>query len=275
MSGPSERVVKRLFALSRNQCAFSNCTMAIVQPDSGTVTGKICHIKAKSSDGPRYDPKQSEEERHGFENLILLCGIHHDIIDDQPKEYSVEKLKQMKAAHEQNSFGLIEISKTEAALAYALYNSYQHIEAHDESQVMVNSPGAVQARNVTIKTNSKKPPTIQPTDAIGANIELRAYTEYLIKRYIEWRKKGVGQKKDKRPFHPSMIHQLIERTFGARTYLVSQKRFQELVEFLQSAIDNTIIGKLNTYRNYHSYAEHLDLLSKKKSKTKSERTIVP
>ena len=31
---------------------------------------------------------------HGFGNLILMCPIHHDVIDDQPETYTTEKLPQ-------------------------------------------------------------------------------------------------------------------------------------------------------------------------------------
>jgi len=56
----------------------------LVEEPSGTLVGKVCHIKAKSS-GPgskRYDKNQTDEERHGLGNLIALCPKHHDVIDD-------------------------------------------------------------------------------------------------------------------------------------------------------------------------------------------------
>jgi hypothetical protein len=73
---------------------------------SGKVTGRICHIKASNQHGPRYDPNQTDEERHGFDNLILMCPIHHDVIDSDIESYTVERLKGIKAAHEsQNAQG--------------------------------------------------------------------------------------------------------------------------------------------------------------------------
>ena len=39
------------------------------------------------------------EERNKYDNLILMCKVHHKIIDDQPNTYTVEVLKSMKAAH--------------------------------------------------------------------------------------------------------------------------------------------------------------------------------
>jgi hypothetical protein len=82
VTGPSVAVIKRLFAKSGNKCAFKSCVSPLV--DGKKVIGKICHIKAKSEGGARYDPLQTAAERHDYENLILLCGRHHDVIDDEP-----------------------------------------------------------------------------------------------------------------------------------------------------------------------------------------------
>jgi len=97
VSAPSHVTVKRLFAHSGNRCAFAKCENRLVQ--DGTIVGEICHIKAASANGPRYDPEQTPEERHGFDNLILLCAIHHKIIDDDPEAYTVERLAKLKEEH--------------------------------------------------------------------------------------------------------------------------------------------------------------------------------
>lgn len=100
MTSPSVPTIKRLFALSGNQCAFPSCLLPIVDQPSGKVTGRICHIKAKQPGGPRYDPNQSDDERHSFDNLLLLCPIHHDVIDSDTESYTVERLIQIKSKHE-------------------------------------------------------------------------------------------------------------------------------------------------------------------------------
>ncbi len=87
---PSESVIKRLFGRSGNRCAYPKCTAEIVQ--GGTVVGKICHIKAVNENGPRYDAAQSAAERHGYDNLILLCANHHTVIDDDPEAFTVDRL---------------------------------------------------------------------------------------------------------------------------------------------------------------------------------------
>jgi hypothetical protein len=100
-STPSVATIKRLFGTSGNRCAFPRCTSSLI--DGSTVVGKICHIKAQSEGGPRYDPNQTPEERHGFDNLILMCGRHHDVIDDDQEAYTVEYLQRLKRKHEESA----------------------------------------------------------------------------------------------------------------------------------------------------------------------------
>ena len=69
---PSLPTKKRLFALSSNRCAFPRCTQTLV--DGDTVVWKICHIKGARAGSARYDRDQSAAERHGFDNLMLMCG---------------------------------------------------------------------------------------------------------------------------------------------------------------------------------------------------------
>jgi hypothetical protein len=102
--GPSERTIKRLFALSSNRCAFPRCPIALVQGD--TVVGEVCHIKAANPGGPRYDERQTNAERHAFANLILMCGTHHTVIDADEEAYTVERLVKLKAEHEKGAVTL-------------------------------------------------------------------------------------------------------------------------------------------------------------------------
>lgn len=51
--------------------------------------------------GPRYNERQTDEERRAYENLLLLCHPHHVEIDnDDNNEYPVEKLRDIKQVHE-------------------------------------------------------------------------------------------------------------------------------------------------------------------------------
>lgn len=51
--------------------------------------------------GPRYNERQTDEERRAYENLLLLCHPHHVEIDnDDDNEYPVDRLRDIKQVHE-------------------------------------------------------------------------------------------------------------------------------------------------------------------------------
>ena len=96
---PTTATVKRLFAVSGNQCAFEKCEVTLVDKKSGKVTGRICHINARREGGPRFDPLQSEDNNRGFDNLILMCPYHHDVIDADIISYTKDRLISLKVTH--------------------------------------------------------------------------------------------------------------------------------------------------------------------------------
>jgi hypothetical protein len=70
--------------------------------DSGTLLGKIAHICGAKPMAARYEKTQTEQDRHHLDNLILVCGPCHDIIDDPDNaaEYHAPKLRKFKKRHE-------------------------------------------------------------------------------------------------------------------------------------------------------------------------------
>jgi len=113
-SGPSRPTTKRLFAVSGNLCAFPKCTTALVDPRSGSIVGEICHIKGEKPGAARYDAEQTNEQRHEFANLILLCNIHHKIVDDDDTAYTLGRLIQMKQEHETRYAGGVPLDEAAA-----------------------------------------------------------------------------------------------------------------------------------------------------------------
>ena len=95
---PKLDVIRRLFALSGNICAFPGCNHSLIS-DSGKFIGQICHIEAAEKGGERYNPNQSDEDRRAFENLVLMCYEHH-IETDDVLIFPVSELKKIKAEHE-------------------------------------------------------------------------------------------------------------------------------------------------------------------------------
>lgn len=98
---PTTSTIKKLFAYTGNQCAMPNCTELLVD-SSGTMLGKIAHICAAEPGGPRYETAMTDEDRRAEANLFIICGKHHDIIDDRKNESSwpAELLRKHKRDHE-------------------------------------------------------------------------------------------------------------------------------------------------------------------------------
>lgn len=94
---------KILWGRSGNLCA--KCRREVVAArtitDAEAVVGDEAHIAAQSPDGPRYGQLAEGMRVDSYDNLILLCRIDHKIVDDQPKHYTVDVLREMKAKHEQ------------------------------------------------------------------------------------------------------------------------------------------------------------------------------
>jgi hypothetical protein len=99
-----EPVVKRLYALSGNRCAFPGCeirlTDQVAPGEPPTNLGKIAHIVGLGRQGPRADSTIPIKDLNRVENLLLLCGVHHDLVDANPRIYSVEVLAACKDNHE-------------------------------------------------------------------------------------------------------------------------------------------------------------------------------
>jgi TPR repeat protein len=62
--------------------------------------GEIAHIVADSPNGPRGDSPLTAAARNDYQNLILLCNQHHQLIDSQPNSWTVARLQEMKSDHE-------------------------------------------------------------------------------------------------------------------------------------------------------------------------------
>ena len=96
--------LKALLQKSGNRCAFPDCGEILLheggEADEQVVLSKIAHIVAESPDGPRGNYPLSIDERNKEDNLLLLCGKHHDMIDNLPQLYTVERLRQIKEDHE-------------------------------------------------------------------------------------------------------------------------------------------------------------------------------
>lgn len=248
---PARSTLKRLFARSVNACAFPGCTLPLFE-ESGTLTGTVCHIKARNPGGPRFDPQQTDRERHGYDNLILLCARHSKVIDADPAAFGAELLARLKAEHERktavhSTTGLD--SQAEALLG--AYRATYNITAG--GHVMINSAGAIQATHLTVKAPRRSVKLLPTAGSLGASLIHRNYVKHLIDRYNEFASKQPG-----RAFAYAAIYGLIKRQFKADWQHVPVSRFDELADYLQHRIDNTQLGRINRgkgIRNYSAFAD--------------------
>lgn len=248
---PKLSTIKRLFALSGNQCAFQGCSAPIVE-GSGSITGVVCHICARSPGGPRYYPMQTDEDRHGFENLVLMCARHSKLIDNEPERYSPKFLRDMKTMHEKG--GSIELSALQAHMATLLWENYKSIHISVGGHVMVNSPGAIQAEKVTIKTNRASIRPALREGTIAADRSKRNYVKHLIDQYNNFASKQPGRK-----FSFVAIYADIKKRFGAHWEENAIEKFPDIVAYLQQRTDGTRLGRINHgkgYPNYSTYEEY-------------------
>ena len=249
VAGLTDKTIKRLFAMSGNICGFPGCSLPIVE-SAGTITGEICHIKARSLGGPRFDETQSEEERNGFDNLILLCRRHHKVVDSQPDVYSVEALQEHKVIHE-TTVGRSE-QATDGFYAKILLNDLRRIVVnHNIGNVAIDSPGAIQAQTVNVKTTRKAVAINAPQGTIGADQNASRYIQHLISRYNEF---ASADKTRATKFSYGAISRNIQSNFQAPWKLVSMDDFDALCSYLQQRISRTRIAKSNAAKGYCSFS---------------------
>lgn len=118
---------KILWGKSGNRCAYPNCKRELVmdasETDDESVIGEEAHIVSRREKGPRGNSPLTTEQRDKYDNLMLLCSVHHKLVDDQEKKYTVELLHEYKSQHEQwvSSNLAIDRVKEREELIYAGY----------------------------------------------------------------------------------------------------------------------------------------------------------
>lgn len=101
-ANPDTNTQRRLFAASGGYCQNPGCNRELfVDADATKVSvAEMAHILAAQDDGPRPNPRLTEEERGAFANLILLCAICHTVIDKAPEAFPDSTIFKWKSDHE-------------------------------------------------------------------------------------------------------------------------------------------------------------------------------
>lgn len=99
--GIPEKEIKKLWGLAAGRCSYPDCKIECVtflDSNDPLILGEMAHVIAESPKGPRGIPKGG---KNTYENLILLCPFHHEMIDKAPVgKFPAEILYDWKKKHE-------------------------------------------------------------------------------------------------------------------------------------------------------------------------------
>lgn len=98
----SDKTRKILWGRSGNRCSICRQRLVVDETtvDAESVVGDECHINSGASNGPRHDTAIDPQRIDDLSNLLLLCRVHHKMVDDQFETYTAELLRSIKANHE-------------------------------------------------------------------------------------------------------------------------------------------------------------------------------
>ena len=201
MGKPSVPVQKRLFAVSGNRCSFRECKQTLVDKPSGKVTGRICHIKGNQPNSKRHDPNQSEAERQGFGNLLVMCPIHHDVIDTDDKVYTVEVLHTLKAEHEAKH----ENDAPPAEETVTLFINNVSFDVPDGSVILSANQSGGQVAHTINNNYGSNPPVQSPFRAELAKRHLADTEDPDFARTVYHKKLGWARKREFTPLKTTAL----------------------------------------------------------------------
>jgi hypothetical protein len=96
-------VEKALYRLARGTCYFPDCPHPIFElvNNEPIVAVEIAHIYGALPGSARFVETMTDDQRRAFENLILLCTVHHKAVDGPRRDdYPPELLQQWKLDNE-------------------------------------------------------------------------------------------------------------------------------------------------------------------------------
>lgn len=242
-------------------CAFPGCQTPIVH-EEGTVLGEICHIRAQSVGGPRFDPLLRNDMLHSEENLILLCSVHHKIVDDDAVAYDILTLQGMKSSHISS---VVPTSLANVDLFCRLLQNRMKAAitvAENSGNVAINSPGVTQGQIINIQQSKGRVVVAPPAGTLGANPDFASYIGYLISRYNKF---ASMEKSRSTRFNFAAISRNLENELGCTWKLASEDKFQDAIDYLIRRIERTRQARLNKSRGYLRFSTFEEHVRKRRS----------
>lgn len=170
-----------LWAQSAGRCEYDGCNVILYEDLLTKVKSNyayVAHIVADEPGGPRGDAVRSSLLAKEISNLMLLCDVHHRLIDrDDVAGHPEERLLRMKHKHEERIRLLTEI-KDEKRSNVVLYGS--NIGRHDtplnlncanEGLVPFRFPAEASCIELSLKNNASEDHTPEFWETEVKNLE--------------------------------------------------------------------------------------------------------
>lgn len=177
----SPRTLFILWAQSSGRCEYEGCNEILYEDLLTKVKSNyayVAHIVADEPGGPRGDLVRSPLLAKGVSNLMLLCDVHHRLVDrDDVAGHPEERLLEMKRSHEERIRLLTEI-KAEKKSNVVLYgsnigkhNSPLTLNCANEGLVPFRFPAEAHCIELSLKNNADEDHTPEFWETEVKNLE--------------------------------------------------------------------------------------------------------
>lgn len=135
------KIITALWVHAGGRCEYQGCNAALWRDELTLAQmnrAYVAHIIADEPRGPRGDPKLSRELAKELSNLMLMCDVHHRLIDKvEVAEHPVSRLREMKGEHEERIETLTAIQRhhrTQLVLLQANIGTNKDAVAADDAR---------------------------------------------------------------------------------------------------------------------------------------------
>lgn len=131
-----ERVKMKLWAVSGGRCEMCNRLLySDLSFGADGNFGELAHIHAVSAEGPRHKIGMTPEEKNNIENLVLLCGEHHHLVDANPLDYGEGYLVKRKRKHEERIRSVTDIGADQSCRMVSFFSNIDHLEVFNSERL--------------------------------------------------------------------------------------------------------------------------------------------
>ncbi len=232
--------------------------------------GRVNYIGLQCKNVAKLTYDQIEKEIEKAKNFKPALSHYLIATSINRKAELQEKVNVLNSQHNEKNLFSISILFWEDIIGTIMTND-EIFEKHYPQLSLKKSRGDSYSINATDNKNSiigniitinalKNPNIIKAPiqDTIGSNTYMKNYAKHLIDRYHEFKKAEINAGNGKMKY--ALIYSAIKREIGFSWDEIPYESFEDLCEYLQKRIDNTILGKSQKrsgIKNYSTYEEYM------------------